>query len=149
MSQTNCQAELLTLYHYDELDEALRHQVEEHLAGCSNCRTRLEQLSRTLQQVETDRLQLSNLERRRFVQQVAAASRKRPSLRLPAWGLALSSAAALGLTLFLLRPGIAPQQPQHQGRIFAEIEVLQDFELLNDLDLLEDLDLLQEMEDLG
>ncbi|PNU21672.1 hypothetical protein C2E25_00115 [Geothermobacter hydrogeniphilus] len=152
MKRTDCQPERLTLYHYHELEETERQRVADHLAACPACREELEDLNRVLRLADTGRLEISNLERQQFTQRVSVAGRRRKRSRIPAWGLALSSATALGLALILLRPGITPQpQPpqQQSSRIFADIDMLQNFDMLDDLDLLENLDLLQEMGDLG
>jgi len=149
MKRTDCQPELLTLYHYDELQAEERQGLEVHLAACPACRKELEELESALRLAEGSRLQLSELERGQFTRRVRTAATTRRRAHLPAWGLALSGAAALAVTLIMLRPDTGPVPPQQPPRILAEMEILQDLDMLDDLELLEDLDLLQEMGELG
>ena len=148
MSQeSTCREELLTLYHYGELDAAQLQEVEAHLAACAACRTELEDLQRTLAVIPRPQFTLSAAQRSAFTDRVMARRRRRPLLATGAWSGALG-VAALAIYLLILHPG-APAPPVTTSPALVDIEVLEQLEMLQDFDLLQNLDLLQELEGAG
>lgn len=142
-----CPSEQLILYHYAELEEGTRRQVEHHLQQCDRCRTELSALRNVLGLVPTVRPELTAGELSNFSSRVM---QKRPRPRrfgTPALGWALAATVVLLLT-WNLGPQVEAPIPLPK-QLTAEQEVLQQFDLLQNLDLLENLDLLQQLDRLG
>ncbi len=102
------------------LDGRKRIIIEQHLASCSDCRTRLEQIKLLITRVSEERVPAASDAFWEGINQrllESAGSMKRPGIMkrawLPAFGLALgSSMAAVGLTIMLfLHFGNLPPAP--------------------------------------
>lgn len=146
-----CPTEQLLPFHYAELDDAERRQVEQHLQLCPDCRTELDSLRGFLTQIPTTRPELSTAELQKFS---ARVMQKLPHRRLcgnPALSWALATAVVVMLTLGLWPQREAPVSAPAgiAAPIMAEQEVVEQLELLQNLELLENLDLLQQLASQG
>lgn len=142
-----CPTEQLILFHYGDLDDADKLQVEHHLQTCSDCRSKLGELRKFLNQVPTGVPEITASELRSFTSRVMHNLPRQPRFSRPALGWALAGALVLLLTLNL-RQQIEPPAPAPAPMV-AEQEVLDRLELLQNLDLLENLDLLQQLASQG
>jgi anti-sigma factor RsiW len=146
-----CPTEKLVLFHYAELDEVERLQVERHLDQCPACHAELAELQQVLSLVPTEVPELSAAELKDFSARVMhRVSRPQLAWR-PALGWGLAGLLVLLLT-FNLQPQVqdsAPAPVSVAAQISSEQEVLNQLELLQDLDLLENLDLLQQLASQG
>ena len=147
-----CRPQDLTLYHYGELEEPERLQLERHLQECGDCRRQLEELRSTLALLPQAAPEPAAAEVRAFNQRLLEKLEPRRTRRLsPVWGWSFATAAAalLLVTLGPLRPtshqppaGVALHGAGGAGQV-------PDAELLLNLDLLENLDMLQQLEGAG
>lgn len=140
-----CNPELLTLYHYQELDDAELHQFEDHLSQCEECRTELQMIEAGLAKIPEMELEIGVMEKQQFCTQVLNKTTRR-SWKKPLWGGALAAASALMLALIIM-PGMETQQNEG-NQVLADLEMLDQLDLLQDFELLQDLELLVELEDL-
>ena len=147
--ESACQEELLPLYLYRELTAADSRALEDHLAGCADCRAALAELEHALARVPRPELRLSRSRKLQFAEQVLARSRQRALTPRRVWGGTLAAAGTLAVALILLHPVATRVPPIPAASAQADLEILEQLELLQNLDLLQDLDLLQEMERLG
>ncbi len=145
--QNRCDQQQLTLYYYNELANDALQQVENHLNGCRECRTTLEQLKASLATIPITKLELDSAEKHRFTEQVMAATKSSRPWRKPIWASTLAAGAAVVLAIIIMPTSQQPLEKHNPA--LAEIEVLEQLELLQDLDILQDLELLEALEDLG
>jgi anti-sigma factor RsiW len=142
--------EMLTHYHYNELDQSAWRDLESHLESCSACRSSLAELRSSLAAVPPrPDVRLSAAQKLRFAEEVTERIRRRPFRRLTTWGGALATAGVLAMAIVLVRPAdqMVPSPPGTPA--FADFEVLEQLDLLRDWELLQALELLEEMEELG
>ncbi len=143
---SGCDFELLTLYHYDEIDPRHKAELEIHLADCAPCRSELERLQLlntlswepTVDQPAVRRIEtavLGKINHRRF--------------RFAVPGLALGGSLIAVLLLLTLRPDAPLPQPEVPTTILTQTEILEEIGLLEELDLLEAFEVLAAIEDLG
>ncbi|WP_020676579.1 anti-sigma factor family protein [Geopsychrobacter electrodiphilus] len=142
-----CPTEQLSLFHFGDLDDADKLQVEQHLQTCSLCRSELAEIRKFLNLVPTGVPELTDGELTNFSARVMKKLPQRRRFSRPALGWALAGALVMTLTLNL-RQQIEPPVPVVTTQV-AEQEVLDQFELLQNLDLLENLDLLQQLASQG
>lgn len=143
-----CSKEVLTLYHYDELEPEARDRLERHLEHCRACRDELRKLksfSRALGSMPEPAPQVL---RRIESRVLKGRSRRKPGFH---WtGLAFGGGLAAALLFFvLLRPEAPAPVDATAAGMLSQVEILEQYELLEDLDMLEDFELLTEIGDLG
>jgi predicted anti-sigma-YlaC factor YlaD len=137
-----CNSELLTLYHYRELNADETRAIEDHLAQCPACRAELQNIEGALAKVPQMSLEINALEKQRFRSRVFEKQNRRHWKR-PVWGSALAAAGVLALVLLII-PGTGTQ-PDVGAPVLADLEVLEQMDLLLDFDLLQDLEMFEAM----
>jgi anti-sigma factor RsiW len=143
MNKTNeCNSELLTLYHYRELNAEQTREILAHLSHCSKCRAELQKIEAALANVPVMQLRIDAQEKQTFNDRILDKHHRR-QWKKPVWGSALAATGALALALLLI-PGSGTETDSN-NQVLAELGVLEQMELLQDFDLLQDLELLEEM----
>jgi predicted anti-sigma-YlaC factor YlaD len=159
--ETTCKSleEDLVLYYYQEVSEADKRLLDNHLGACADCRKFLGDLHRLLPQMKTvnelPELFWDNYHRE-MVQKLTAQEESRHRLRdlfarlqfwmLPAFGTAAVAALALGLVFTKTGTNFVAKKP----RAALPIEIISDtnqLEFFKSMDLLESLDNLEGSDD--
>ena len=147
-----CRPEQLLLYHYGELTDPERVEVERHLQRCPACRDELAELQRLLAAVPASGIELTPAEVERFSSRVMERlpSRRRSHLSRPMLGWSLAGAAVLLITFNLGRqiPNQVPPPEKSEVKIAAVTPGMPDLDLLQNLDLLENFELVQQLDKL-
>lgn len=145
--QTTCNDKALVLFHYGDLDTGERQCLLNHLEVCPECRSRLAELQRTLSDLPTPHIDLSDVEKHRLTAVITDRVAQRSKPKRWIWGSALAAAATLVVCLSILPGGFGIMNGLPRSE--AELGMLQDMELLQNMDMLQNFELLQEMERTG
>ena len=147
-----CRPENLTLYHYGELEEPVRRQLEEHLENCDACRRELASLDATLDRLPNLISEPSPDQVRTFNRRLLEKTEPRRTRRLnPAWGWSFAVAAAVLLLLIIGPLQFGPHPPPAEVAVHGggQVQAMPDADLLLNMDLLQNLDLLQQLDGTG
>ena len=129
-------------------NSAERHDVEEHLSACSDCRTRAEELRRLWNVLDEVPMVEPSLG---FDARMRARIAEEPRPRWFRWlvpqpRLAFSMALLLALSVWLVqRPqdntGLAAQSEHEQFQVIKNLDVLENYDVLSKFDALDEVPL--------
>ena len=160
MSLTHPEADLIPLLR-DELNPAERERVQNHVAGCAQCRTEMDAMAATMRTVAARLEELSTPEwsayRRELRIKLAARQEarakwwRRPAVLWPSLATAGVGIAALFLAL-TMRPASHGGAPgvdllaMEQGAEQVDVGLLNNYPMVEKLDLLENYDVIENLD---
>lgn len=129
----------LVSYYYDEVDDATKSAISDHLTGCPRCRVSWRDLRATLDGIERTAPPTKILERD-YLAGISKKIKRRQRQKL----LAILASTitpfilvvALGVTAYFIKTKIETNL------------ATQEYELIENLDLVQDMEILQELEEL-
>ena len=143
MKCKNIQKELIS-YYYQDLNDALKAEIERHLGTCDKCMSSWERLKTTLNNIETKEPDFPHAfwqEYRRKVYEKIEGKKASNLSRFPGFAPALAAIViVLSLSIF---GGIRFYESKQERDFIAK-----NYELMKNLELFEDLEILEHMEEI-